>query len=545
MKSFIDMPTSIKFFIGFGVVIALFIAVIIVASKGISNIQQTQNSIVISEFPDTRDTLMIKSNIDDMRVALLSMMAAKDRPEKAALHQFIRERSEELAHVKQTLIERNKDEPPLLKMLEELNVANEAFKQTRENELIPLIYAGKNDEAKKLAFGIQANRYEKMRRIIFDIKDYTAKETNRHMVESEANAGATIRYFLILGAVAVAASIFIALFSNTIIAKPLNSLSTIAEKVASGDLTVTVPGTDRSDEVGVLAKTIRAMIEKLQKETREITDAVNIIASSSSQMAATTAELASGTQQTAVSVSETSTTVEEVKQTASASTHKARHVAELAQNATQVSHAGAKLVAETLEGIGKIKSQMEYIAGTIIKLSEHSQAVGEIIAAVDDLAEQSNLLAVNASIEAAKAGESGKGFGVVAQEIRSLAEQSKQSTRQVRSILGDIQKASSAAAIATERGTKAVDAAVAQSGGTGDAIRDLSKSIAEASQAVLQISASIQQQLVGMDQVAGAMTSIKQATAQNASSTKQVEITVRNLQELGHKLKQMIQHYKV
>lgn len=545
MKLFMDLPTRAKFFIGFGVVIVLFIAVIIVATRSISFVQQIQYNIVTSEFADTKDILAIKSNIDDMRVTLLNMMSAKDRSEKAALHQFIKERSDELMRLKQTLTERNKDEPPLLKKIEELNAVNDGFKQTREGELIPLIYAGRIDEARKIAFGIQAKRYEKMRAIVLDIKDYSVKEADKHMIESEASTSSAIRSFLILGAVAVAVSIFIALFSNTLIAKPLNSLSAAAEKVAAGDLTVNVPATGRSDEVGVLARTFSMMIERLQKETREITEAVNVIASSSNQMAATTAELAAGTQQTAVSVSETSTTVEEVKQTASASTQKARHVTELAQNAAQISHSGAKLVAETLEGISKIKEQMEYIAGTIIKLSEHSQAVGEIIAAVDDLAEQSNLLAVNASIEAAKAGESGKGFGVVAQEIRSLAEQSKQSTRQVRSILNDIQKASSAAALATEKGTRAVDSAVAQSGGTGDAIRELSKSIAEASQAVLQIAASIQQQLVGMDQVAGAMASIKQATAQNASSTKQVEVTVKSLQELGQKLKQMVQHYKV
>jgi len=202
-------------------------------------------------------------------------------------------------------------------------------------------------------------------------------------------------------------------------------------------------------------------------------------------------------------------------------------------------------VNETIGGINQIQEQMEYIAETIVRLSEHSQAIGEIIAAVDDLAEQSNLLAVNASIEASKAGEYGKGFIVVAQEIKGLAEQSKQATKQVRSILNDVQKASSAAVMATEKGTKAVDATVKQSVGTGDSIRELSRSIAEVSQAVMQIAASNQQELVGMDQVAMAMVNIKQATAQNAAGTKQVEVTVRNLHNLGQKLKTLVEHYKV
>ncbi len=111
----------------------------------------------------------------------------------------------------------------------------------------------------------------------------------------------------------------------------------------------------------------------------------------------------------------------------------------------------------------RIQTHMDSIAASIVRLSDQSQAIGEIIASVNDLAEQSNLLAVNAAIEAAKAGEQGKGFAVVAQEVRSLAEQSKQATAQVRNILGDIQKATSAAVMATEQGSKAVEAGVKQS----------------------------------------------------------------------------------
>src|SRR4028119_1286641 len=105
----------------------------------------------------------------------------------------------------------------------------------------------------------------------------------------------------------------------------------------------------------------------------------------------------------------------------------------------------------------RIREQMEAIGESMMRLSEQSQAIGAIIATVDDLAQQSNLLAVNAAIEAAKAGEQGKGFAVVAQEVKSLADQSKQATTQVRTILNDIQKATGAAVMATEQGSKAVE----------------------------------------------------------------------------------------
>ncbi|MBI5238334.1 MAG: methyl-accepting chemotaxis protein [Deltaproteobacteria bacterium] len=384
-----------------------------------------------------------------------------------------------------------------------------------------------------------------MRSITSDLEREFTSEAQRHVRDSEHDAEQSIRAFVMVGAGAVFVSVIIALFLNRIIARPLQAISAVAEKVSSGDLTVKAPVENRPDEVGVLSQTFKTMVERLLKQTRDIMEAVNVLASSSNEIAATTAQLASGSEQTSVAVTETTTTVEEVKQTASVSSQKAKHVSELAQDAVQVSQTGTKLVKETIDGISHIREQMEYIAETIVKLSEHNQSIGDIIASVDDLAEQSNLLAVNASIEAAKAGEHGKGFIVVAQEIKSLAEQSKQATKQVRTILNDIQKSSTTAVMATEKGSKAVEATVKQSSDTGVAIQELSRSIAEASQAVMQIAASNQQQLVGMDQVAMAMTNIKQATAQNAASTKQVEVTVRNLQDLGQRLKKMVEHYRV
>jgi methyl-accepting chemotaxis protein len=274
--------------------------------------------------------------------------------------------------------------------------------------------------------------------------------------------------------------------------------------------------------------------------TRQLREAIAQLSSSSAEILAMTTQVASGAAETATAVSETTTTVEEVKQTAQVSSQKAKYVSETAQKASQSSQAGRKSVEGSIEGMGRIREQTESIAESIVRLSEQSQAIGEIIATVNDLAEQSNLLAVNAAIEAAKAGEQGKGFAVVAVEVKSLAEQSKQATAQVRTILSDIQKATSAAVMATEQGSKAVEAGVRQSAEAGETIRVLADGITEAAQAATQIAASSQQQLVGMDQVALAMENIKQASAQNVAGTKQAETAAQNLHELGQKLKQLV-----
>lgn len=274
--------------------------------------------------------------------------------------------------------------------------------------------------------------------------------------------------------------------------------------------------------------------------TRQLKESITQLSSSASEILATTTQVASGAAETATAVSETTATVEEVKQTAQLASQKARQVSDSAQKVAQVSQTGRQSVEEVIAGMHRIQEQMESIADSIVRLSEQSQAIGEIIATVNDLAEQSNVLAVNAAIEASRAGEQGKSFGVVAQEVKSLAEQSKQATAQVRTILGDIQKATSAAVLATEQGHKAVEAGVKQSAAANDSIRKLAESINEAAQAATQIAASSQQQMVGMDQVALAMDNIKQASTQNVAGTRQAEVAAQNLHELGIKLGALI-----
>ena len=322
----------------------------------------------------------------------------------------------------------------------------------------------------------------------------------------------------------------------------LGQMARVAEQISDGDLTVEVkPKSDKD----VLGKAFAAMVEKLRRIIGEMQESSSILFSSAQQFVAATTQVASAAAETAAAVAETTTTVEEVKQTAQLATQKAKFVSQSAQRATQVSESGRKSAADSIEAMKQIREQMESIADSIVRLSEQGQAIGEIMLSVNDLAEQSNLLAVNASIEAAKAGEQGKGFAVVAQEVRNLAEQSKQATIQVRSILNDIQKATNAAVMVTEQGSKAVEAGVKQSVQAGESVQKLGESISDAAQAATQIAASSQQQMVGMDQVALAMESIKTASTQNLASTKQTEVAAKNIQELGRKLTELVALYKV
>ena len=540
MKWFLDLTTRSKLFVGFGMLIVFLATVIATAYMGIAAIQASQKRLYQQDFANALDLMSLRAEQNGVRVALLNMMVLARQSDREIWHQDIKQRSQLIAKTTQHLLERNRNEVRLSGRLEELKMIREAFAQTRDEQLIPLIYANRIDEARALAVGLQEDRYRKMRAIAQELGDAAVERARAAVAESEQRTTQTVRLFIVVGIVAMGLGLAMVLLLNRIIAAPLRAIAGIAGQVAAGDLTVNVPPDDRADEVGDLARTFRAMVGNLRRTTREINEGVGVLASSSSEILATTTQVASGAAETAAAVSETTATVEEVKQTAQLASQKAKYVAESAQKAASVSRAGRKSVEDAIQGMNRIQEQTEVIAESIVRLSEQSQAIGEIIATVGDLAEQSNVLAVNAAIEAAKAGEQGKGFAVVAQEVKSLADQSKQATTQVRAILGDIQKATSAAVLATEQGGKAVAAGVKQVGETDEAIRLLAEGIGDAAQAATQIAASSQQQMVGMDQVALAMENIKQASMQNVAGTKQAEVAAQQLHELGQRLGSLI-----
>jgi methyl-accepting chemotaxis protein len=324
--------------------------------------------------------------------------------------------------------------------------------------------------------------------------------------------------------------------------RSLQDKAEVAREIAAGNLDVAVPLQSEHDTLG---QALSAMVSNLREINRELTESTNVLASSAKEVQASTALIAAGAEQTSASVSETTATLEEVKQTAHLTSQKARQVSDSAQLSAEVAQGGRSAVEKAVDGMHRIQTQMSEIAESIVRLSEQTQAIGEIIASVNDLAEQSNLLAVNAAIEAAKAGEQGKGFAVVAQEVKSLAEQSKQATVQVRAILGDIQKATTGAVLATEQGGKAVEAGVQQSNAAGEAIRQLSEGVVESAQAATQIAVSAQQQLAGMDQLALAMDNIRSASEQNVLAAKQSEQAAQNLHDLGLKLQDMLSRYRM
>lgn len=572
MRWFGNWPTRSKLFFSFGLMLLFLLAVIFTAVGGL---QSYRRDAAIPLALTTHE-----SNLNVQRAALLTMMLSSDRAEQDELKAEIERTSHENADILRGLGQATGYGADFTSNVAQLKQERDAFVQTREEQIIPLIYADKRLEARQLAMNTQREHFNNIT-TLSAVLIKTADE------RAEQSAQRITNIYLFAAVSAALVGIFLALTLHRLIALPLQEISRIAERIAQGDLAVDIKAlsaSGRRDEVGelaenfahmrrslgntaqiagqlaardlrvqvapqgdadVLGNAFAEMVTNLRRQTGEVSESATLLGSVVAQMSASTTELAASAAQTASAITETTATVEEIRQTAHVSNDKARIVAENAQNAASTAQNGRQATEATRQGMERIREQMEAIGDSMMRLSEQSSMIAQIIASVDDLAQQSNLLAVNAAIEAAKAGEQGKGFAVVAQEVKSLADQSKQSTTQVRTILSDIQKATAAAVMATEQGNKAVESGVQQAQQAGEAIQTLSQSIGVAAQSATQIAASSQQQLIGMDQMTVAMESIKQASAGNVDGAHQLEDAARNLQDLDARLQELVGRYQI
>jgi methyl-accepting chemotaxis protein len=273
----------------------------------------------------------------------------------------------------------------------------------------------------------------------------------------------------------------------------------------------------------------------------QIGAAVHHIQTSSAELQSAANQQATGAKEQASAMSEISTTISELLATSRQIAESARRVAEIAEQTAGAAKTGDLQVEKGRESINGIRRQVDVIVHHMLDLGKKSQQIGSVLEIVSELAEQTNILAINATIEAAGAGEAGRRFGVVADEIRKLADRVGGSTKEIRGLIDDVRSAVNTTVMTTETGSKAVEAGADQFGRVASAFGQISSQVSTTMEAAKEIELSTKQQATAVEQVNVAITNVSQATKETEVSTGQTLRTASELSHLSRELLRMVQ----
>jgi len=275
--------------------------------------------------------------------------------------------------------------------------------------------------------------------------------------------------------------------------------------------------------------------------TSQIGSAVGHVQSSATELQAASNQQASGAKEQVTAMSEISTTISELLATSRQIAESAQRVAKIAEETAAAARAGDSTVQKSQDSVSGIKRQVDQIVTHMLDLGRKSQQIGGVLEIINELAEQTNILAINATIEAAGAGDAGKRFAVVAEEIRKLADRVGGSTKEIRGLVEEIRAAVNSTVMATEGGSKAVDAGTRQFGDVAVAFKQIAGMVSTTTEAAREIELSTKQQSTAVEQVNTAIASVAQASRETEASTAQTLQTASQLTGLSRELARIIQ----
>jgi methyl-accepting chemotaxis protein len=340
---------------------------------------------------------------------------------------------------------------------------------------------------------------------------------------------------------AVAASLGLGWFMARSIANPIVQ---VVQTIDNADLTTSL-ASDRKDEIGDLLRAFDKFTGTIRQTLTEVASASEAVASAGAQISAATEEMAAGAQEQSGQVNEVASSMEEMARTIIENSQSAQQTADLATGAKDAAERGGGVMTETISGMKRIADVVNKSGDAVRNLGSSSERIGEIVAVIEDIASQTNLLALNAAIEAARAGEQGRGFAVVADEVRKLAERTARATKEIAGMIKEIQSTTSEAVVSMEEGQGEVANGIHLAESAGAALTVIVSEAQKVTAMVTQIASASGEQSKAGELIARNVDGINSAIQENSKAAHQMAQTASDLSNLTHQLQDAVGRFNL
>jgi len=328
------------------------------------------------------------------------------------------------------------------------------------------------------------------------------------------------------------------------VVRPINESSIVLEQLAAGDLTVRMTG-DYQGDYSKIKDDINELAVSFNSALTDVVEAVQATASASNEISSSTEQMAAGAQEQSSQTTEVASAVEQMTKIIYETSKNSLSASDAAKNSGVVAKEGGKVVNETIVGMNRVAEVVKKSAETVQALGKGSDQIGEIVQVIDDIADQTNLLALNAAIEAARAGEQGRGFAVVADEVRKLAERTTKATKEIATMITQIQKDTKEAVVSINEGTIEVEKGKELADKAGQALNEIIHGAQLVVDMSTQVAAASEEQSSAAEQISKNIESINNVTQESAAGIQQIAKASEDLNRLTVNLHDLISKFKI